>query len=349
MKVWIKAVVIYLLLAFQSVYAVEVLDLYEVEVMAKSDQEHDKKQAIKQAMQLVLSRVLVENNGSQDKLVNSVLNNAIDYVSEYQTSLAETKVKSARLMRVLFNEEKLVNTLRSEHRWLWNEIRPRTLLWLVVEKEGVQRFFDPDEMPEIERVLKKSSNQKKIPILLPIQDLRERRIVSIGDVLSAYSEHLLQVSVRYEVVSTLAGKIVKDGRCWKAEWTLYFDGKIEQWRSECSTVDNVILFGFKGIYDRLSVFYAAKQEGKQVNVVNMSVSGIQLMSDVSKVAYYLESLPMIRTATWLKAENGYNRYRVFYQGASETLNNRLEADHVLQIESLLNKGEGEIKYRFLNK
>ncbi len=348
MKVWIKALVIYLLLAFQSVYAVEITDLYEVEVMAKSDQEHDKKQAIKQAMQLVLSRILAGNNIFQDKLVSRVLNNAIDYVSEYQTSLAETRVKQARLMRVLFNEERLVNTLRSGNKWLWNEIRPRTLLWLVVERNGVQSFFDPDEMPEIERVLKKTSKQKKIPILLPMQDLREQRIVSISDVLSAYSEYLLEVSVRYEVVSTLAGKIIKDGPCWKAEWTLYFDGKIEQWRSECSTIENVISFGFQGIYDRLSTFYAAKQEEKEVNVVNMSVSGIEIMSDVSKVTHYLEALPMIRTATWLKAENGYNRYRVFYQGARKKMDDQLEADHILQIESFLNKGAGEVKYRFLS-
>lgn len=349
MKVWIKVLLILVLIAIENVNAVEVKDLYEVEVIAKSEHEHDKVAAIKQAMRLVLTRILAGTHVLQDPLVNSVLENAVDYVSEYQLSLAETSIKNTRLMRVLFNEQRLINTLRSGEKWLWNEIRPRTLLWLVVEEEGIQRFFDPDEMPYIDRVLKKASEQKKIPILLPIQDLNEKRIVSIADVLSAYSEHLLEVSVRYEVVSTLAGKFVKKGSCWKAEWTLYFDAKIEQWWSECSTLDSVALVGFQGVYQRLSNFYAAKQGNKKVKELKIKVSGIKLMAEVMRITDYLEALPMIKTATWLKAENGYNTYRVFYQGERKSLNNQLEAGHVLRAESFLNQRATEGNYRFLSK
>lgn len=350
MKVWIKVLIIFLLLAFHNLYAVEVKDLYEVEVVAKSEQEQDKVAAIKQAMRRVLMRTLAGPNIFQDKLVGSVLENAVDYVSEYQFSLAETaNSKDARLMRVLFNEEKLINTLRPGSKWLWNEVRPRTLLWIVVEENDGLSFFDPDLMPEIERVLKKASKQTKIPILLPMQDLTEKRIVSIGDVLSAYSEHLLEVSVRYEVVSTLAGKIVKEDDCWKAEWTLYFDGKIEQWRSPCSSVDNVTLTGLQGVYERLSTFYAAKQEVKSVEMLNFKVSGIKLMSEVMAVTHYLEALPMIKTATWLKAESGYNIYRVFYQGQRKNLTSQIGKGHVLRAESSLNQGDGEVKYHYLKK
>lgn len=349
MKVWINALLVCLMLVHQNLQAVEVAGLYEVEVIAKSEQEQDRVAAIKQAMQRLLMRILAGNELFNDDTVSSVLNNAENYISEYQLSLAEGGQKNARLMRVLFDEDKIVSTLRPGKNGLWNEIRPRTLIWLVVERNGKQQFFDPEAMPDIERVVKKASKQKKIPMLFPIQDLKEKRVLSISDVLSAYSEHLLEVSVRYEVVSTLAGKLVKQGGCWKAEWTLYFNAKIEQWRSPCASVDQATLLGFQGVYDRLSQYYAAKPERKEIAAVMMKISGINKVTEIMRVTDYLEALPMIKTVTWLVAKDGYNLYRVFYQGARKELNNQLEAGHVLSAESFLNQSADEVKYRFLNK
>jgi hypothetical protein len=239
--------------------------------------------------------------------------------------------------------------LRSGKVELWNEIRPRTLLWLAVEEKGVQRFFDPEIMPEIDRILNKASIQKKIPILLPMQDLREQQAVSVADILSAYSEYLLEVSTRYEVVSTLAGKIVKSGKCWKAEWTLYFDAKIEQWRGACTTLDLVIMYGLNGVYDRLSPFYAAKHEITQVESLMIQVSGIKRVSDIMLLTDYLEALPMVKTATWVTTGGGYNTYRVFYQGGRKELDKGVIDGPLLAIESLSKQNLNEVKYRFVNK
>ena len=258
MRVWTRALFMFLAMMHQSLYAIEVERLYETEVIAKSEQEVDRSAAIKQAMQRVLLRILVGHDILQNKTVSNMLTNASHYVSEYQYSLSGTGYQQSRLMRVLFNEKRLVSTLRAGNIALWNEIRPRTLLWLVVEENGVKQFFDSDEMPRIEWALNKAAKKKKIPTLFPMQDLSEKRVLSIADVLSVYSKHLLEVSVRYEVVSTLAGKLVKQGDCWKAEWTLYFDTKIEQWRGSCASIDEAALSGFQGVYQRLSEFYAAK-------------------------------------------------------------------------------------------
>ncbi len=349
MKVWIKVLLACLMMAHQCLYAVEVDRLYEVEIIAESEREPDRISAIKQAMRRVLMRILAGNNVFQDRTVKNVLANATSYVKEYQYSLAETKHKEARLMRVLFDEEKLVTALRTGRYGLWNEIRPTTLVWLVVEQDGVKRFFDSDTMPEIEWVLKKSSEQKKIPVLFPIQDLAEKRVLSIADVLSAYSEHLLEVSVRYEVVSTLAGKLVKKGECWEAEWTLYFDEKIEQWGSPCSSISQAVLIGFQGVYERLSKYYAAKPEKKEVGSIVMKVEGIRRGIELMQVTDYLNALPMIKTVTWEAAEEGRNVYRVFYRGSREVLDGQFAAGDVLRLENAAKNDAEEVRYRFLRK
>lgn len=348
MKLWIRVFFICLMMTHQNLHAVQVERLYEAEVIAQSGSPEDRVLAIRQALQRVLLRILAGDDLLQDDMVKAVLANASDYVSEYQYSLAEAEHQNARLLRVLFNESLIINTFRSTTKGLWNEIRPRTLVWLVVEDQNGAHFFDPDKMPEVEWALKKASRQKKIPVLMPMQDLTEKRVLSISDVLSAYSEHLLEVSVRYEVVSTLAGKIVKHGGCWKAEWTLYFDAKIQQWRSPCSSVADVTLSGFQGVYDRLSKVYAAKPDRASIESIIIKVSGINRVKEVVRVRDYLEKLPMIKTATWLATEGDYNLYRVFYQGEASDLNNMLAVGRVLKSDGRFKQSSREIKFQFLN-
>ena len=351
MKVRISVLFVCLIFACQNAYAVEINNLYETEVIADSEREQDKAAAIRQALTIVLTRVLAGKNILQDDTVKAVLANATHYVSEFQYSLIATnaqKDNNARLMRVLFNEKLLIDVLRPGKLGYWNETRSRTLVWLVVEKDAKQLFFDAGLMPDIDAAMDNASRQKALPVLYPIQDLKEKRILSISDVLSAYSEHLLEVSQRYDVVSTLAGKIVKTGACWKAEWTFYFDAKIEQWRSPCSSVNSIALSGLQGVYDRLSTYYAVKPDIKGINPVIFKVSNIKNIKDLQRVTDYLESLPMNKTVTWVTTESGYNVFRIFHQGTRQAFNYRLADSNVLRTEDFSLEETKEVKYKLLS-
>ena len=351
MKVRIRVLFVCLMFASQTAYAVEINRLYETEVIADSEQEHDRVTATRKALTIVLTRVLAGDNILQDDTVKTVLANAPHYVREFQYSLIATdaqKNNDARLMRVQFDEMMLIDVLRPGKLGYWNETRSKTLVWLIVEKDGKQQFFDPGLMPDIDAAMDKASRQKSIPVLYPMQDLKEKRTLSISDVLSAYSEHLLEVSLRYDVVSTLAGKMVKVGTCWKAEWTFYFDAKIEQWRSPCSSINKVAMNGFQGVYDRLSKYYAVKPNIKNIRSVVFKISNITNIKALQKLTDYLESLPMIKTVTWVTTESGYNVYRIFYQGTRQALINILADSPVLRAEDFSIKETKEVKYKFVS-
>ena len=351
MNLGIKALFVCLIFICQTLYAVEVEGIYEVEVVAKSEQETDRVAAIKQAMTIVLSRVLEGDNILQDDTVKKILADATYYVNEFQYSLVAIEQKNvhARLMRVLFDETRLVDSLRTGKIGVWNEIRPRTLVWIVVEAAGKQRFFDASVMPEIDFALTDAAQKKALPVLYPMQDLEEQQILSIADVLSAYSDHLLDVSLRYDVVSTLAGKLVKEGSCWKAEWTFYFDAKIAQWRSACMSVNKVALNGFQGVYQRLSTYYAVSPDIEALNSVLLKVSHIKNISELAGVTDYIESLAMVKTVAWVNVEDGYNIYRVFYQGERVALNKALVEDRVLSAEGLSEQSREQGKYKLVAK
>jgi len=254
---------IFALLLSMRLSAVEVSGLYLSELVANSQSAQDRTQAIKQALYAVLDRILVSDDISKIPVVQEMLSSAQNYVKQFQYALIaadETAETDARLIRVQFDEDQMLEVLRKSQVGIWSEIRPETLLWLVVEQDGNRQFYNADAMPDIESALALASKIKGVPIIYPMQDLEEQQKISVSEVLGADSRNLLAVSARYEVTSIMAGRIVKKGDCWQGEWAFYFDGKIKQWNGACQPLKATVLGGVKGAYDVLSNYYGIKPE-----------------------------------------------------------------------------------------
>jgi len=243
--------------------AVEVKGLYEIELIANSQSAEDRTQAIKQAMYAVLSRVLVPEDISRIPVVQQALASAQNYVKQSQYSLISTDEQpdtEARLLRVQFDEDQVMEVMRKSQVGIWSEIRPQTLVWLVVDDEEGRRFYNADIMPELESALAFASKLKGVPMIFPMLDLEEQQKISVSEVLGADSRNLLAVSARYEVTSIMAGRIVSKSGCWQGEWAFYFDGKIKQWNSPCLPLKAAVIAGAQGAYDVLSNYYGVKPE-----------------------------------------------------------------------------------------
>lgn len=350
MKAPFQVLLLCLVSLHQTLFADELVDLYETEVIARSDSQADRLQSFQQAMQIVLTRIIAGQSDMQDFRIKKMIREAQHYVEEYQYSLAGvagSESENSRMLRVQFDEKQLVETLRAEQLGFWNEIRPRTLVWLVVEKNGQTSFLDRMEMPEVYLEFLGAAKQKGLPLVFPIQDLNENKLLSIHDVLSPYSNRLLDVSSRYDVVSTLAGKISQQSMCWEGEWSFYFDGKIFQWRSGCESLATVALGAMQGAYQKLSDYYGIIPHSSQVNTVVLKVSNIPNSIDEARLSQYLESLRMVKTATRVKRKAGYSIYRVFYSGTSELFHKQLVADHVIKPEDFSTLAEREVNYLYI--
>lgn len=248
-----------------AVNAVEVKGLYEIELIANSQSAADREMAIKQALYAVLSRVLVADDISKIPAVQQLLNSAQNYVKQSQYSLIAADDYSdtdARLIRVEFDEEQILEIMRNSQVGIWSEIRPETLLWLVMDEGGQRKFYNADTMPDVENALSQASKIAGVPMIYPMLDLEEQQKISVSEVLGADSRNLLSVSTRYEVPAVMAGRLAKKGDCWVGEWAFYFDGKIRQWDSACLPIKSAALAGVKGAYGVLSNYYGVKPEAR---------------------------------------------------------------------------------------
>ena len=241
--------------------AIEVKGLYDIELIANSQSDSDRELAIKQALYGVLSRIIVAEDISKIPAVQQMLRGAQYYVKQFQYSLIaanEYSESDARLIRVEFDEDQVLEALRKSDIGIWSEIRPQTLVWLVVEEDGKRQFYNPDLMPDMENALALASKIKGVPIIFPMLDLEEQQRISVSEVLSADSRNLLSVSARYDVPSVMAGRLVKKDQCWKGEWVFYFDNTIEQWHNDCLPLKASVMEGMQGAYQILSKYYGVK-------------------------------------------------------------------------------------------
>jgi uncharacterized protein len=258
-----RVALFFLMLVSHNVLAVEVKGLYETEVIAKSQSVADRGQAVNMALRQVLTRVMVSTDIDHDLTVQHILANANDYVREYQYSLTQAvdhKNGQARFVRILFDEQKLQKLLRNSPLGLWNEIRPETLLWLVVEDQGQRQFYSAEKMPILQNALLDGAVQLGLPLLFPLMDMEEQTQLTIAKVLSPDPHPLKKISERYDAVSILVGLLVNQHECWLTEWTLYFDQKVRQWQSECKPLKQAVMVGLQGTYVGLGDYYAVKPD-----------------------------------------------------------------------------------------
>lgn len=331
--------------------AAELANLYETAVVAKSQSERDKAAAIKEALALVLKRIVAGGaDGLNSRAAQAVLAAAPRYVRQYQYSLTESGSgmdANARIMRVLFDETALLMALKNGNVRIWPADRPETLLWLVIEDNGSRAFFKSELAPEIDGAVRTIARKTGLPLLFPLLDLDEQKLISINDVLSAYPQNLLAVSARYNVVSILAGRLARSGGCWKSDWAFYFNQSVEQWSNPCSTLNDVVLTGLQGVYNRLSNYYAAAPQVIDPNAVTLKVSGVAGESDKLRLQHYLQSLRTVKSVDWLGMQAGLNQFKVRFDGARAALEETLGLGRVLSPEEGQNTGSEELNYRLL--
>jgi hypothetical protein len=258
-RLWVLLVLVFL--PVNLLQAFEVKGLYEIELIANSESAADREQAVKQALYGVLSRVLVSDDISKLPVVQQLLQSAQYYVKQFQYSLIPADAYSesdARLIRVEFDQDQLLDVIRTSRVGVWSEIRPETLIWLVVDEDGKRQLYTPDTLPDIESALSLASKVNGVPIMFPILDLEEQQRISVSDVLSADSRNLLAASARYEVPAMMAGRLVRKDKCWQGEWAFYFDNKIQQWSNECLPLKAAAIEGMRGAYRILSNYYGVK-------------------------------------------------------------------------------------------
>jgi hypothetical protein len=271
-------------------------DLYVVDVPVESQHREERATAIRAA----LERVLVRVSGRQLVLalpaVEAALEQATRFVQRYRYEQRETgSGEKQRVLRVRFDEVSINQLLRDNQLPVWGRTRPATLVWLVVDEQGARTLLSNDKDSEVRRILEQQARQRGLPLRLPLYDLADRARLSVADLWGNFEDRILDASSRYQVEAVLVGRIYKmAGDRWLGRWSLYSEGRRQDWESGGETLADAMLPGIGQTAEALAQRYARRSLAQTPGQVRIRINGINTLAAYTRAVRYLDGLDMVR-------------------------------------------------------
>jgi len=205
--------------------AVEVNDLYQASIAIQSQTNRDRPAALKQALAAVLLKVGGGKSVLNDSILKKSLKNHQQYLTQYrykyrtisvENSLKRHNQRNEKQLYIVasFNEAKINQLFQLANLPLWGSLRPQLLLWLIDEQGLSRRILSNSTDSLIPSIVKTFSEQRGLPILMPLMDLTDASQITMSDIWGRFEQPIRTASLRYAaeaiVVMRISNSSLKD-------------------------------------------------------------------------------------------------------------------------------------------
>lgn len=308
--------------------AIEMEDLYTVEVPTDPNDPGGQDRAYEQALREVLIRVTGSETAADSEELAGIFPNPAQYVLQYGRGESDNLVVS-------LDGQAIEGLLRRAGFPVWGTDRPLTLVWLAVDwgmgereivgaddaegRPGAARSIDRNRLLR-ERVLA-TARRRGVPVLFPLLDTEDLENVSFSDIWGGFDDALLAASRRYGTASILVGR-VRGEELFRNRWNYYFGGQRLEWTGGPDTAINMLA-------DTLAEQFAFAGNAP-VESVLLTISGIDSVSAYGSVQRLLSDLSVIDDYRIDTVAGGDLRFRVDVRGGAERLASALEFSGILE-------------------
>ena len=290
MTVFFAGMLAWSMLLLKDVSAVELVELYDVEVPVQSRATSERHNAFQQALITVLIRMTGDRNAAANTEVQTLLKEASRYVQQYRYNERNGDAPAYSL-RIRFDGLALENALNDAGLPVWGKERPAVLVWLAVQQPD-NRYWVGEESDGLARTsVEALAYQRGIPVIYPLLDVQDRQQVSIADVLGGFDETIRQASNRYQPDAILVARAnaSADG-FWRVDWHLYFGDQALNWTSDGNQLSSALAVGMHQLADALSARMAVVSNSQQIFQVVLQVDGVRTLEDYARLDAYLADL-----------------------------------------------------------
>ncbi|WP_170308594.1 MULTISPECIES: DUF2066 domain-containing protein [Corallincola] len=214
-RLFILLMLLFGLFSARQAVAIEVNNLYQVDILVSDKGSAEMNQAQTQAFKVVLVRVGGTSAVLENPLIKSQLTKAQDYMLQYGYQESEQTFVS-----VQFDSERINRLLRQANEGVWGNRRPLVMVWLVEEQAGERHILADSTASELPGLIKQASDERGMPSLLPLMDLDDAMQVSVSDVWGRFQAPLAQASSRYAADAMIVAKLFQAGDAWVLDWQL---------------------------------------------------------------------------------------------------------------------------------
>ena len=285
-------------LTFSS-QAVEVENLYTGRILVTDKTQKTRIKAHRWAIEQVITKV----SGDREILSNRKIRRVVQsQTANYIKSFTfETDEQGRTFLVDVFDQSKIDQLLKSVDAAIWGQRRPSTLIWLAVE-EGIQRsIIDKEAFPQITEFLYQSSDNRGLPIKLPLMDEQDSDAVFSSDVWARFNQAIVAGSTRYQTENIVMARMRMVDTEKEPEYS-------SGWLLEFELIDDnesLLVGSFNGdqytilrnmvnqIGDYFAAEYAIHSTSLDDRELELTLSGVNGLVSLKKAEDFLLSLPPV--------------------------------------------------------
>ncbi len=340
--------------------AVTVEDLFTVELPVADQTTGLRLESFSQAFR----QVVVKVSGSDDPLRSPALERPIEssarYVKQFRyisRSLPEDdEFDAARLvLRIDFDQRLIESLLRENNFPVWGRERPSSLLVISYDVNENIKLVTQDSTPDLIDALDQTASIHAVPVLFPLMDLEDIRLVNIGDIVSREFGKIQTMAARYAPDALLVGQILgRSGQGWQGDWEVRFADQIFKWKFEASSKKEVTEQVIRHLAKILALEYALEDHRRVEQTLLLSVSALEGIENLIKVQKYLKSLNVVDSVHVAMINKDVITYRLKLRNNPEDLQRLIDFGEVLEQEDfpqVSTGGEEQIilNYSYINR
>ena len=285
-----------------NIHAAEVGGLYETEVLVTSQGRDERNEAIRMALDEVLVRVSGDRNAPRLEALQGLYKRSLQLVQQYRYRALPRVVGQggeaigglSQVLWVSFDAAVIDQALRKGGVPLWGQVRPATLVWVVVEDGGVRSLMGADTLPQSKQVMRQQAQRRGLPLFVPLWDLEDQVALRFTDVWGNFQDAILKASARYATEGILVGRLFRQsGGVWESRWTLYQGGETTHWQASSPLQAEVLSAGVDGAADHFGRRFAKVFDESQSGRIKVVVKDLNTLEDYARTMQFLQSLDVV--------------------------------------------------------
>jgi len=237
------------------------------------------------------------------------------------------------LLKLQFDDKAVNQLLRRAGLPIWASNRPELLLWLGAEHEGQRQLVGPSSAQGLNALLMEASQRRGLPLTMPIYDLQDQALVTIGDIWGMFTDRLIEASDRYSPTGVLVGKLYQNSEDqWLGSWTLNV-GETSEWLdAKGDTEAEVITLAIDWATDLMAAQFAIVASADDTDSVILEISGVSRLASYANISRYLDGLVAIRQVQMQAIQGDVLTFQVYLQSDKAQLQQSLQLDGRLALQ-----------------
>lgn len=285
-----------------------------------------------EAINVAFVQVITELTGSAASQHHGVIQEAQQKAQQYVSHLATKKLDDEQqVLEVRFDQSALDQLLSQAGLPIWGAERANLIAWLVIERQGMQEVISDDGHEEA-LLLRQHTEQRGIPLVLPLMDLTDQSQVSISDIGGRFWQPIVEASQRYQAQGIVIGRVYQTiDSYWHGQGQLKLPDGTEPWQLDAADLDSLIAALAENIGAMLVKRYALQTDSSSSSQLFVQVEGVDDLQAYADMVTVLTSVSSVTDVAVVSLQGNTVLLKVTHQGEAKKLLLSLELESRLAL------------------